>query len=248
MNDLPGVLLVGAVAVVGVFHTIVPDHWVPIALIARQRAWSRRETGLAALQAGTGHVLSTVLIGLVVWLAGVAVATRFGHVVETGSSIALVAFGGWIAISAWRDLRGQDAHLHGHGGHGHDQRMAHLHRQDHTPEAARAGTASLGAEPPLRIHRHKTTARTTLLLILGSSPMVEGIPPFFAAAKYGNALIAVMAAVFAVSTIGTYMLLSVYSTVGLRRVRLGAFERYGEVMSGAFIALLGVAFWLWPVF
>jgi hypothetical protein len=39
----------------------------------------------------------------------------------------------------------------------------------------------------------------------------------------------------------------VYSTAGLQRVRLGAFERYGEVLSGAFIALVGVAFWIWPI-
>jgi len=76
--------------------------------------------------------------------------------------------------------------------------------------------------------------------------MVEGIPAFFAAGKYGIGLIAVMAAVFAVSTIATYLLLVVYSTAGLQRVQLGAFERYGEVISGAFIVLVGVAFWLWP--
>ena len=44
-----------------------------------------------------------------------------------------------------------------------------------------------------------------------------------------------------------YVVLCVYSTAGLQRVNLGAFERYGEVFSGAFIALVGVAFWLWPV-
>ena len=42
-------------------------------------------------------------------------------------------------------------------------------------------------------------------------------------------------------------LFCVYSTAGLQRVRLGAFERYGEVLSGAFIALVGLAFWIWPV-
>jgi hypothetical protein len=35
--------------------------------------------------------------------------------------------------------------------------------------------------------------------------------------------------------------------VGLKRVRLGPFERDGEVLSGAFIALVGLAFWIWPV-
>jgi hypothetical protein len=77
--------------------------------------------------------------------------------------------------------------------------------------------------------------------------MVEGIPAFFAAGKYGAGLILVMSVVFAISTILTYVVLCVYSTAGLQRVKLGAFERYGEVLSGAFIALVGLVFWTWPV-
>jgi nickel/cobalt transporter (NicO) family protein len=393
MSYGPELLLIGAVAAVGVLHTIVPDHWVPITLLARQRGWSRRETALASLQAGTGHVLSTLLIALVVWAAGVAAAQRFGHVVDTASSLALIAFGGWIAISAWWEMRREGGHSHSHGhhhghdfglgtihgperqhiplgeggldlsifeagvpprfrlsgiaadavrvetrrengtrqiflfanhgtywesveeipephqfrviltveqggavrraktefrehdhgpvGHGHAHgdhhapapehdplyaplrgdtalltRHFHLHRHgqatlhahwhDHAPATSHAIAAASDA-PPLHEHRHKTTARTALLLILGSSPMVEGIPAFFAAAKYGAGLIAIMAAVFALSTIATYVLLCVSSTAGLARVSLGAFERYGEVLSGGFIALVGVAFWLWPV-
>jgi hypothetical protein len=91
---------------------MVPDHWVPITLIARQRGWSKSETARATLQAGIGHVLSTLFIALVVWLAGAAFAQRFGHIVDTVSSLALIAFGSWFAISAWCDLRK-------HGGHGH---------------------------------------------------------------------------------------------------------------------------------
>jgi hypothetical protein len=100
MSVGPELLLIGVVAAVGVLHTIVPDYWVPITLIARQRGWSKAETARAFFQVGTGHVLSTLAIASVVWLAGVAVATRFGHVVDTAASIALVVFGSWIAISA----------------------------------------------------------------------------------------------------------------------------------------------------
>jgi len=406
MNFGPQLLLVASVAAVGVLHTIVPDHWVPITLIARQRGWSKTETARAALQAGTGHVLSTLFIALVIWLAGLAFAERFGHLVDRVSSLALVAFGAWIAIAAWRDMRRQGGYGHGHGfphrarhdhgvnrdcvpetdsqrivtdegafelsivepggrarfrlsgikadavtvqtrreddtrqdftftnrgtcwesveeipephefgvsvifdhdgraqryetqfskhlhaqggrghehGHGHDREQVpdqegapeddplyaplrgetaaltrhvhmhrhgrgspHLHWHDHRPETAHAVTPDIDTAPPVHDHLHKTSARTAMLLILGSSPMVEGIPAFFAAGKYGVGLIAVMAVVFAISTIATYVLLCVYSTAGLQRVRLGAFERYGEVLSGAFIALVGVAFSIWPV-
>jgi len=77
--------------------------------------------------------------------------------------------------------------------------------------------------------------------------MVEGIPVFFAASRYGFGLVIVMATVFGMSTIAAYVLLCVYSTAGLQRVSFGAVERYGEVLSGAFIALVGLIFWIFPV-
>jgi hypothetical protein len=400
MNFSPELLLVVSVAVVGVLHTIVPDHWVPITLLARQRGWSKGETARAALQAGIGHVVSTLIIASVIWFAGVAVAARFGHLIDTLTSLALVGFGGWIALSSWRELRRGARHGHRHGhSHGHDfsflssrgqasihgpelQRIdtrhgivelsifedgvpprfrlsgpavdgvqvetsrdsgatqifsfakrgafwesleeipephgfdvtvtlqhgdhahachasfaehnhhdhdhggdahsrahegpkddplyapmrgdvavltrhshahqhgggsVHAHWHDHDAATSHPLTSKLDAAPPQHVHNHKTTARTALLLILGSSPMVEGIPAFFAAGKYGVGVIGAMAVVFALSTIVTYVVLCVYSTIGLQRVHLGAFERYGEVLSGAFIALVGVAFWLGPV-
>jgi hypothetical protein len=391
----PAVLLVLTVAVVGVLHTAVPDHWAPITLIARQRGWSRGETARAALMAGAGHVVTTLIIALVVWFAGVEFATRFGNLVDTVASIALVLFGGWIAIGAWRDLHRGSGHSHSHGGplghrrgrrqldaggvhgpelqrvdtgdgvaelsifedgkprfrftgpavdwvrgetlreggarqlfafakrggfwesldeipephgfqvkltlghgaedrsykvefvehahgpHGHDHRdhyhdneeaddplyaplgggvavltrHAHAHRHsgavhahwhDHAADTAHEISRDPDAAPPLHAHKHRTSARTALLLILGSSPMVEGIPAFFAASRYGVALLVLMSIVFAASTIITYVALCVYSTVGLQRMSLGPLERYGEVISGAFIALVGLVFWLWP--
>jgi hypothetical protein len=217
----PEFLLIGAVAGVGVLHTLVPDHWVPITLIARQRGWSNAETARAALIAGAGHVISTLAIALVVWIAGVVVARRFGGIVDSLASAALVAFGAWIALSALCELRAGEAH-----GHPHAHGPGHPHH--HHPTKPKAGS------------------RTALLLILGSSPMVEGIPAFFAASRYGAGLIAVMSAVFAVATIATYVLLCVGSAIGLQSVRLGPIERYGEVLSGGFIALVGLAFWLLP--
>jgi ABC-type nickel/cobalt efflux system permease component RcnA len=196
---------------------------VPLTLIARQRGWSKAETVSAAIKAGTGHGLSTLAIALVVWFAGVAVASHFGHLVDLASSIALIAFGCWIAISSLLEMR-EGGHVHSHG---HD----HSHSHDHHDHP----------------HPHKTNQRTALLLILGSSPMVEGIPAFFAAGKYGVGLIVLMSVVFAISTIATYVVLCVYSTAGLQRVKLGAFEKYGEVISGVFVALVGVVFWVWPV-
>src|ERR1700680_1643718 len=101
------VLLVVAVLAVGVLHTLVPDHWLPITLMARQRGWARRQTARSAAIAGFGHAASTLLIAAVVWVAGIAFAARFGAAVDIVTSIALVAFGGWVAIGAIRELHAE---------------------------------------------------------------------------------------------------------------------------------------------
>lgn len=223
----PQSLLIGVVAAVGMLHTMVPDHWLPISVMARQQNWSRSETMRAALQAGAGHVFSTLAIAGVVWFAGRLAAARYGTVVDAAASIALVVFGLWIAAAAWHAERRHAEHRHG---------RRQRHDEEHPPDP---GTGQSNTK-----HRRN---RTALLLIVGSSPMVEGIPAFFAASKYGTTLIVIMGLVFAASTMATYTLLCVLSTAGLRRLRFGAFERYGEVLSGAAIAAVGLVFLLRPL-
>jgi len=287
-------LLIASVVAVGVLHTLVPDHWGPIAILARQRGWTRGETARAAAQAGIGHVLTTLLFGIVVWAIGAAVAQRFGRVVDELASAALIGFGLWIAFGAWREMREarhehdhhpdehdhdehdhHHPHDHAHGhhhGHDHEGRPAwvrdplysrlrgaamaerhvhfhrhgtgptHMHWHEHARPTAHAVTADMALSPPLHDHRHGAGGRTALLLVLGSSPMVEGIPAFFAASRFGVVTIAVMAVLFAASTIVTYVAMSVAAASGLQRLRFGALEEYGEVISGLFVALVGLVF------
>ena len=77
--------------------------------------------------------------------------------------------------------------------------------------------------------------------------MVEGIPAFFAVGHYGFGPIVTMSLVFAAATIATCIILCVGSVASLSRLSLGPLEKYDEVLSGAFIALIGFAFWPWPL-
>jgi hypothetical protein len=106
------------------------------------------------------------------------------------------------------------------------------------------GSVALAAIP-VHEHDHPKAPRRALMLILGSSPMVEGIPAFLAASRYGLGLIAAMAVVFTVSTVATYVALCVSSAAAVERIHLGPLERYGEVISGAFIAAVGLVFLVW---
>jgi hypothetical protein len=51
--------------------------------------------------------------------------------------------------------------------------------------------------------------------------------------------------VFTIATTATYVALCVTSSAAAERVHLGPLERYGEVLSGAFIAVVGVVFLFW---
>ncbi len=227
-------LLVLAVLAVGVFHTLVPDHWLPITMLARQAKWGRSRTAGAAAIAGLGHTVSTLAIGLLVWLAGAAVALRFGHIVALAASAALVVFGAWFALVALRELRDARAGLK--SGILHGPKGPWLHKEHEDVEIAAEMTGGLSASQ---------RARVTLLLILGSSPMVEGLPAFLAASRFGPGLLAIMSVVFALSTIVTYVFMCDQSTRMLQRFSFGPLERYGEVISGCVILIVGVASFFW---
>lgn len=241
-------LLVAAAGSVGVLHTIAPDHWAPIALLARQRGWSAAQTARTAAGAGFGHTASTLAIGLVVWLVSAAVAVRFAGALNLAAGVALVGFGSWIALASLREHRVQHGEGgHAHFGHAHVHRhpdgLQHVHWHEHHAEdwhVAGGGVAALAHE-----HAHSTSSRTALLLILGSSPSIEVLPAFSAAAPQGAALLAAMALVFAVATIGTYVAMCAASSAGVRRLSLGPLERYGEALSGVVIAVVGAVFLFW---
>ena len=242
------VLLIVATVAVGVLHTMVPDHWAPIALLSRQHGWTKAHTARTAAIAGLGHTVSTLIIAVIVWTAGTMLAARFGSAMSIASSAALIAFGAWIAISSWHEIAHGHDHEHEHFEHAHLHRheggVEHRHWHAHHEANWHAVDGNV-ALAPVHEHEHKTSSRTALLLILGSSPMIEGLPAFFAAGRYGAGLLAIMAVLFAASTILTYVVLSVASASGMQRLNLGRFEEYGEVISGAFIALLGVLFLAW---
>lgn len=104
----PFVPIAGAGFVVALLHAALPTHWLPFVLVGRAHAWSnRRVLGVAAL-AGAGHVLFTVLLGLVLLWAGIAVEPHLGAVFSR------VVGGGIVAVGLFYLLRHafRPAHVH----------------------------------------------------------------------------------------------------------------------------------------
>lgn len=120
-----------AAITVGSLHSLAPDHWVPIAAVARARDWSRGRASRVALLCGLGHVTVSMLLGLLALMFGTRLFQSFGERMVSVAGLLLIGFG--VAYAVW-GLRGAFAHrLHGH----------HHHHYDHVHDPSRVSTWSL---------------------------------------------------------------------------------------------------------
>ncbi len=73
MNNELMVLYVTA-ASIGFIHTVFgPDHYLPFIVMSRARRWSLAKTALVTFLCGLGHIASSVLLGMVGIMLGIAV-------------------------------------------------------------------------------------------------------------------------------------------------------------------------------
>jgi nickel/cobalt exporter len=111
-----------AAATVGALHSLAPDHWVPIAAVARARSWPARRTGRVALLCGFGHVTVSVALGLIALVSGTAVVQALGARSGAVAGVLLIGFGAAYALWGARHLiaRRLHGHDHKHFDHVHD--------------------------------------------------------------------------------------------------------------------------------
>jgi sulfite exporter TauE/SafE len=208
-----------------IIHALIPDHWLPFALMARAESWSDRRTFWLVSLTGLIHVLVSLLLGFVLAAAGRSGARRLaaalGASLDTLAGALMVLFG--IGYGIWAHRREARAHEHAHGEPG-DALSEPLHAHGHLLSRFTRGTLTGGA----------------LVAVIGISPCVLLQPILFAAASEGRGAAAAVALAFALGTIGTMILVTLVATRGLRRLRLSFFTRYGDLLSGLVIASIGL--------
>jgi len=211
------VLLVVSACTTAVIHALIPDHWLPFALLARTERWSDRR--LVALVGVTGalHVAVSLVLGAALAFAGSAASRaadgRAGASLETLAGGLLVLFG--IGYGVWAHRREARAHAHAPGT---------LHAHGHLLSRFSGRAASAGA----------------LVAIIGISPCVLLQPILFASAAEGRGIALAAAAGFAACTIGTMLVVAMLARRGLDRLDFGFFTRWGDLLSGLIIAAIGV--------
>jgi len=225
------VLLITA-ASIGFFHTLLgPDHYIPFIAMARAARWSLTKTTWVTILCGIGHVLSSVVLGLIGIALGMVV-TRLEMAEAFRGNLAgwaLIAFGLVYFVWGLRQAYRNRPHRHVHA---HVEERAHVHEHVHT-------------EDHIHSHERETGANLTpwiLFTVFVFGPCEPLIPLLmYPAAKSSVYGLVLVTSVFAVTTISTMLVVVVTSSWGTNLLPLGRLERYTHALAGAIICLCGVS-------
>lgn len=226
------ILLLSTAASVGVIHTLLgPDHYLPFVAMARAGSWSKRKALVVTTLCGLGHVIGSVVLGLVGIAFGLSLSRLEAFESSRGSyaAWALIAFG--LLYMLWGVRRATRGHTHAHV-HAHRDGKLHLHTHDHTGQ---------------HLHPHPQQSRKSVtpwvlfvIFLLGPCEALIPLLMFPAATQSTGALFLVVGT-FGLATVGT-MLATVFATLeGIDRIPLGRLERHAHTLAGLTILLCGVA-------
>lgn len=227
-------LLTLTAAAIGTFHTLMgPDHYLPFIVLSRARGWSQRKTLGITLLCGVGHVLSSVVLGVVGIALGVAVGSL--EAVESwrgdAAAWALIAVGG--VYGAWglhRALRRQGHHHFHFPTTKRMRELQHLshHHPERLAEAEEAGKVNL--------------TPWVLFIVFALGPCEPLIPVLMYPAATGSwGGVALVAGVFSLCTLAAMTGAVWIGSRGLRLVPLGKLERFSHALAGAAIVASGLA-------
>jgi sulfite exporter TauE/SafE len=198
--------------------------------MSRARRWSLARTGVITLLCGVGHVLGSIALGLIGVALGIAITRLETFESFRGSIAAWLLIGFGLAYFVWGIHRAIRNRPHEHA-HIHDDNEVHVHKHVHHKEHA---------------HPHGATSRNVtpwiLFTIFVFGPCEPLIPILmYPAARSSVTGMILVAAVFAISTIGTMLGVVMLSAWGVSFARLGTMERYTHALAGATICLSGLA-------
>ena len=221
-------LLLGAAGVVAILHSILPDHWVPLAVVARTQRWSLLHVGRVTLLASLGHVITSLVLGGFVALIGLQfqheIETQQGHIV--GAVLVLTGIGFFI----W-GLVGHGPHGHHHDeDHAHDHELGHKHGHPHEHEH------SLRKEQSLI----KRLAAIAVPFGMAASPDLTILPVALAASAVGTVAVVSVLSVFAIFTIATFISLTVIATLAGYQIKGDWLEKNANTITSLVLIAIGI--------
>ncbi len=221
MSTAPAVLAAAAGVAVG--HAILPDHWVPLAVLGRTRRYPVARVARLSIAAGVAHVAFSLLLGAVIVVVGLQVRSLVEGTQNVIVGGVLIATG--IAFLAV-ELTGR--------GHRHPHPHTHDDDHDHEPLAA--------LRHPLDTSEgHRAAGLAAVMVPFGAaaSPDLTILPVFLAATTVGAAASVGALLVFSGVTIVTIVTLTLVATVGGYQIRGGWLERWGNRITALTLLVIG---------
>lgn len=225
-----GPALLAAAAGVGFGHAILPDHWVPLAVLGRTRRYSLSRVARLSGLAGVAHVLVSILLGGVIIAIGLQFRSAIQSAENTIVGSLLIATGvGFVIV----ELLGL--------GHGH----SHAHDHDHEHPDPECSDQHEPHEHDQHDDRQRTGRISALAAVMvpfgaAASPDLTILPVFLAAATVGVATAIGSLAIFAAVTIGTIVGLTLAAARGGYEIRGVWLERWGNFFTAMVLVIIGV--------
>jgi nickel/cobalt exporter len=215
-----GPALLAAAAGVAFGHAVLPDHWVPLAVVGRTRRYPlSRVTRLSGL-AGIAHVLVSFVLGAIV----VVVGLQFRSTIESAQG----AIVGGILIATGIGFAAAELSGHGHQ-HSHDHDHGHDHDHDHDDTHA----------SPVGSKRSSGLAAVMIPFGAAASPDLTILPVFLAATTVSIGIAIGSLLIFAAVTIGTIVGLTVAAARGGYQLHGDWLERWGNVFTALVLVIIG---------
>lgn len=228
-------VLCGTAVSLGLVHTALgPDHYLPFIMMGRARQWPLSKTAWITFLCGLGHVLSSVVLGLVGVFVGIQVLKLEAFEASRGSIAAWLLIGFGFAYFVWGLHRAIRNKPHKHL-HSHDLHEEHEHEHVHTSDHVHVHDEHLPAQK-------RSITPWILFTIFVFGPCEPLIPLLmYPAAQSSIWGVIFVAGVFSVATIGTMMTIVLLAAWGVSFAKLGPMERYVHAIAGGAICLSGLA-------
>lgn len=218
-------------ASIGFFHTIFgPDHYLPFIVMSRARKWSLGKTVLITFLCGVGHILSSVALGFIGIMLGVAVMRLEAFESFRGNIAAWALIGFGFTYFLWGIRRAIRYKPHQHV-HVHLDSSHHAHEHSH-----------IGKHSHIHMAKKENITPWILFTIFVLGPCEPLIPILmYPAAKKSLIGVFIATGIFGSVTIITMLGLVLVLSLGVNLIPLGKFERYTHALAGATICISGLA-------
>lgn len=232
--------LFAAAAGVGFGHAVLPDHWVPLAVLGRARRYPLAKIARLSGLAGVAHVLLSILLGAVIIAVGLQFRSTVSSAQDAIIGCLLIATGVGFAVLQATGHGHRHDHEDGHG-HAHDDDHVHDHDGHHGDGDGhdhRRGHGHLRADPDAG-HGARRLAAIMVPFGAAASPDLTILPVFLAAATAGVATAVGSVVIFGAVTIGTIVGLTLGAAKGGYQIRGEWLDRWGNAVTAGVLIVIG---------